>query len=341
MAVSRWVAMRLLITTTSRVDAVSWIVIGSFALACLLLSRALGFSVLPARAILPLLGVAVLTGALAIGRSRSDDRLVAGATAFLQMTLFTILGVVLAYLLAARGEPSWDAWLAAADARLGLEWPAILATADRLPAPLLMVAGIAYYSLVVQMVGCIVLLAGIGQLERLRTAIAAAILAGAVTIVLSGLLPAMGNLFDPDHYRALWPSVAWQDRDLVLALRNGTVREIDMSHMTGIVSFPSYHAALPVILFWGLYPVSRLRVPAAIWAGLTIVATPLFGGHYAVDVLAGLLLAMLSLAVARSLAAKEPDLKRMRRSGIHATPAPRTTSRIGRKHGAEVIHELV
>ena len=121
-------------------------------------------------------------------------------------------------------------------------------------------------------------------------------------------------------------------------LRDGAVRELDLSHMTGIVSFPSYHAALPVILFWGLYPVTRLRVPAAIWAGLTIVATPLFGGHYGVDVLAGLLLAMLALAVARRLAAKAPDLSGMHWPGRPARPMPRTTGRIRWKQGAEVIH---
>lgn len=335
--VSRWVTMRLP-TTTSHANAASWSVIGGLALACLLLSHALGFSVALARAALPALGVAVLTGALAIGRMRADTRLVAGATAFLQMTLFTILGVVLAYLLAALGGPSWDEWLAVADARLGLDWPAILAVADRLPVPILLVAGLAYHSLVVQMVGCIVVLAATARLERLRTAVAAAIVAGAVTILLSGLLPAVGNLFDPAHYRTLWPSVAWQDRDLVLGLRDGAVRELDLSHMTGIVSFPSYHAALPVILFWGLYPVTPLRVPAAIWAGLTIVATPLFGGHYGVDVLAGLLLAVLALAVARRLAAKAPDLSGMRWPGRHARPMPRTTGRIRWKQGAEVIH---
>ncbi|WP_181814715.1 phosphatase PAP2 family protein [Sphingomonas aracearum] len=329
--------------TVSLADATSWIVIGGFALACLLLSHALGFGVLPARAMLPALGVAVLAGALALGRRRGDARLVAGATAFLQMTLFTILGVVLAYLLAARNGPLWDGWLAAADARLGLDWPAILAASDRLPAPLLLVGGVAYHSLVLQMVGCIVVLAGTGRSERLRTTVAAAILAGAVTILLSGLLPAVGNLFDPDRYRTLWPSVAWRDHPLILGLRTGAVRQVDLSHMTGIVSFPSYHAALPVILVWGLYPVARLRAPAAIWAGLTILATPLFGGHYVVDVLAGLLLAIGALAVAARLAAHVPAPNGLRSPAIRATRPARAIGPgcAGRTQGAEVVHDLV
>lgn len=340
MAASRWVVMRLFTKAMFPADALSWTVVSGLALACLLLGRVMGFEVLPARAMLPALGVAVLAGAVAVGRARADARLAAGATAFLQMTLFTILGVVLAYMLAAWDRPSWDAWLAAADGRLGLDWPAILAAADRLPPPILLVAGLAYHSLVLQMVFCIVVLAGTGRTERLRITVAAAILTGAVTILLSGLLPAVGNLFDPDAYRTLWPSVAWRDHQLVLGLRAGTVRHVDLSHMTGIVSFPSYHAALPLILCWGLYPIARLRVPAALWAGLTIAATPLFGGHYVADVLAGLLLATLGLVAVRFLA-ETPNFSKMRRLQLYARPWPRTPRRIGRTRGPEVIHELV
>ena len=34
---------------------------------------------------------------------------------------------------------------------------------------------------------------------------------------------------------------------------------------------------------------ARWRAPLRVWAVLTIVATPVFGGHYAVEVIAGLL----------------------------------------------------
>jgi len=329
--------MRPPTTTTLYADAVTWSVIGGLALSCVLLSQVLGFSLSPAHAVFPTLGVAALVGALVIGRVRADARLVAGATSFLQITLFTILGVVLAYLLAAASGPLCDNWLTVVDKRLGFDWPAIIALADKLPKPILLIAGIAYHSLVLQMVACVLVLAGTGRLARLQRTMAAAILAGGVTVLVSGLLPATGNLFDPDHYRQLWGSVAWGDRGLVRGLRDGSIRQLDLSHMTGIVSFPSYHAALTVILLWGLYPLARLRVPAAIWAGLTILATPLFGGHYAVDVLAGLLLAIVALSVARGLAAPVTDRDGMRRRGRRATEAVRTSGLNGRMHGVEVI----
>ena len=261
-------------------------------------------------AALPGLGVTLLAVALAIGRSQGNSRLVAGATAFLQMTCFTILSVALSYLLAARAGHLWDAELALADARLGLLWPAIFDAADRVPVVLLALSGMAYHSLVLQMVLCIVVLAATRRLERLRASIAAAVLSGVVTVLISGIMPALGNMFDPSHFNRLWPSVAWLDRDLVLALRDGSLRQVDLSHLTGIVSFPSYHSTLPVILVWALHPIAALRIPAAIWAALTIAATPLFGGHYAVDVLAGLLLAVVAITVTRRLTSEKPSYGR-------------------------------
>jgi hypothetical protein len=181
--------------TKSYADSVSWSLICLLLITCLAASRGMGFGILLDRAMVPGIGLAVLIGVLAVGRSRGNARLIAGATAFLQMTLFTMLGVVLTYLLASQAPPLWDAELAAADARLGLDWPAIFAAADRLPAAILLLGGTAYHSLVAQMVMCIVVLAGSGRFDRLRVTVAAAILAGVITVLVSGLVPAIGNLF--------------------------------------------------------------------------------------------------------------------------------------------------
>jgi hypothetical protein len=223
-----------------------------------------------------------------------------GAVAFLQMTLFTVIGVVLSYALAARGGVLWDDRLAVADRMLGFDWPALFAAADRSGAAL-WIGGLAYHSLTVQMIVAIVVLSAAGQARRLSLAVTAAILSGFVTILLSGVTPAMGNVFDPAGYRHLWPSVAWMEQDMLRGLRSGTWRTLDLTRLMGIVTFPSYHATLPVILAWAQRDRPGWRVVAPVWAGLTIVATPLFGGHYAVDVLAGIGLAVVALWVAPAL----------------------------------------
>lgn len=285
----------------SAADALSWTVLAGMFGGCVVLGAAMGFGVDARRALLPMAGIALLVAGVVMGRRARRERVTAAAIALLQMTLFTILGVTLAYLLAARAGPLWDADLAAADARLGIVWPTVLHAADRLPSPLLMLGGVAYHSLALQMVACILALAWAGQVARLRLMVAAALLAGVVTILASGLVPAFGNLFAPEAYRRLWPSVAWLERDLIAGLRDGSLRQLDLSQLMGIVSFPSYHATLPVILLWSIRHMRGAAVPAAMWVVLTVAATPLFGGHYVVDVIAGLLLALVAIAAVRLL----------------------------------------
>lgn len=311
-------------------DALSWAILLGMLGSCVSLGLAMGFSIAAERAMAPAAGLTLLLSGVVMGRRAGRKHVSAAAVALLQMTLFTILGVTLAYLFAARAEPLWDAGLAAADARLGLHWPGLLAAADRLPAPLLMLSGLAYHSLAVQMVICILVLAATGRIERLRLMVAAAVLAGVVTILISGLMPAFGNLFAPSAYRQLWPSVAWLERDLIAGLRNGSLRQLDLSQLMGIVSFPSYHATLPVILAWSLRPIRGAFWPGASWAGLTVMATPLFGGHYAVDVIAGLLLALIAIAAVRPLAASDAGVPGSA-GGIRAVQAK----------GTEAIHGLV
>jgi hypothetical protein len=144
---------------------------------------------------------------------------------------------------------------------------------------------------------------------------------GFATILVSGLVPAAGNLFDPADYRHLWPSIAWMERDLIAGLRDGTGRVLDLSYLMGIVSFPSFHATLPVILAWAQRDVRGLRVAAPVWGAVTVLATPLFGGHYAVDVLGGLALAVPAIAVAPWLARRRSSPSaRPIASAAQATP---------------------
>lgn len=283
----------------------SWLLIVLMLLCILVVQRRDAFSIDPLRA-LPAAGSVVMLGiAIAVGRFGMRPRLEAGATAFLQMTLFTVLGVVLAYALAANAGMLWDNRLAAADRAMGFDWASLRAGLDTLP-PAVWLLGIAYHSLILQMIVAIVLLSALGRFDTLRTMVCAAILSGFVTILVSGVTPAMGNLFDPTLYRHLWPSVAWQEQQLIAGLRDGSLRSLDLTMLMGIVSFPSFHASLAAIFIWAFRTVPRFAIPGGGWAMLTIFATPIFGGHYAVDVLAGLILAPPAIIVARRLTQHAP-----------------------------------
>jgi hypothetical protein len=281
-------------------DTISWWLIVAMLCVCLVGGYRLGFRIDPAGTVPPAIGLGILYAAMLFGRIGGRPRLQTGATAFMQMTLFTLAGVVLAYILAARAGPLWDASLASADRAMGLDWPSLFRLADTSHLAI-WIGGLSYHSLTLQMIVCIVVLSASGRVDRLRVTVAAAISSGFVTILLSGAMPAMGNVFDPAAYRLLWPSVAWMERGMIAGLRDGTWRTLDLTQLMGIVTFPSYHATLPIILAWAQRDMPRWRIPAGLWAGVTIIATPVFGGHYGVDVLAGIMLALVALALAPRL----------------------------------------
>ncbi len=284
-----------------RVRTFAWWLIVAMLVAFVSISHRDPFTLDARGAVFPLAGLATLAAALWLGKRLRRPRLSLASETFLQMTLFTMLGVVLAYAIAARGGVLLDDRLAAADRALGVDWPAIRALLDHLP-PLIWLLGLAYHSLVVQMIVAIVALSHAGRTSVLRITVGAAILSGFATILVSGLFPAMGNVFDPAAYRHLWPSIAWLETGLIGGLRDGSIRVVDLGAMMGIVTFPSFHATLALIFIWAFGHLPRLAFPAQCWAGLTIVATPVFGGHYAVDVLAGLALAPPAIIVMHRLA---------------------------------------
>jgi len=281
-------------------DAPSWLIVLAMAGSTLLVQPQEPLTLLPAGVVLPGAGVAVLTLLMLFACRAGMPRLQASATAFLQMTVFTLLALVLSYAIAAQGGALWDDRLAAWDRSLGLDWPALRAGLDRMPL-LTWATGLAYHSLIPQMILVIVALGALGRFEALRVTTCAAIIAGFATVLLSGLFPAMGNLFDPAGYRNLWPPIAWLHADTIAGLRDGSLRVLDLREMMGIVTFPSYHAALAAIFIWAFRHAGALRLLGGGWALLTILATPIGGGHYMVDVLAGLLLALVSLRLAQRL----------------------------------------
>lgn len=281
-------------------DAASWSMLAAMLFGFLLLQKGDEFTIASGTALLPISGLTAMVLAATGFRLAGWPRGAAATIGFLQISLFTLFGILLSYAVAANAGPLWDHRLGGWDLALGLDWPAVARAVDG--APLLpLLCGLAYHSLIPQMVVAVVALSALAKHDALRTTICAAILAGFVTILLSGLFPAKGNLLDPALYQKLWPSIAWLHEDLITNLRNGSMRELDLRNMMGIVTFPSYHAALAFIFIYAFRHIPRLAMPGGAWACTTILATPLGGGHYAVDVVAGLALAAFSLGAAKRL----------------------------------------
>ena len=253
--------------------------------------------------LLPGAFIAVLAAAAFVYRhQRPDEKIVAMVVALQQLVLFTCLGILLSYMVAARGGAYWDARFQQWDAALGLDWRAYLDLVNAHPL-LGRVYNLAYASLMPQMIAVILALGLSGRLLALRMVVLGAILSGTATILISGLTPGMANYIQlglgPQDYPNLDPVAPFLHVSDLAAVREGTLRAVSLESMQGIITFPSYHAALATVFAWGfLRSPAWVRWPGLALAALTMLATPIDGGHYFVDVFAGMALGALGLAIA-------------------------------------------
>lgn len=253
----------------------------------------------------PALAIVVL-GAMAnhYRTRRPHPNISAMLTGLQLMLLFSACGAALSYMVATWNGPLLDARFAGWDRAMGFDWLAWLHWLNGHPrfADLL---GLAYQTLIPQMVALIVILGICRQLAALRTALLAAMMAGFATILLSGIFPAIGTYtyygLAPADYPNLRPIASSLHMADLHALRDGSLRVLALDHMQGIITFPSYHGALAAVFGWGF---SRVTIALVRWCGisvaaLTLIATPVDGGHYFSDVIAGLIIASLSILIAR------------------------------------------
>ena len=89
--------------------------------------------------------------------------------------------------------------------------------------------------------------------------------------------------------------------DTLTTIRSGLWTVLDYSRAEGIVTFPSFHATLAVLF---VYAVRRHRLVLVVFVPLNVLliaATPTVGGHFLVDLPAGVIVAVASIAVTRAL----------------------------------------
>jgi len=122
---------------------------------------------------------------------------------------------------------------------------------------------------------------------------------------LSALVPAEGAWL---HYglkagQSVMPSshTSWP---VFLGLRDGSYRLVMAVGSEGIITFPSLHAALAVILMAAFWAVPIARWISVVVNSLMLAATPIDGSHYLVDVLAGVAIAVVCLLAARKFVSR-------------------------------------
>lgn len=216
--------------------------------------------------------------------------------------LFTVMPLLVIYNYATTmaGRPLLDASFARLDAFLGFDWMQHLAWVKSWPG-LGEILTLAYASSLPQIPLALIILAFCRRLKALRSFVL--LFAGTlmVTLTLSAIFPAAGAYvyfappasmavgFDPQN--GIWHLAQFTD------LRDGTMTTLDLRHLSGLVTFPSFHTILAVLTAWALRDVRYVALPAALLNALVIVSTLAIGGHHLFDVIAGAAIAIAGIAL--------------------------------------------
>jgi hypothetical protein len=248
---------------------------------------------------------------------------VLGGTA--QIVLITAVMTPLTYVAASTNFPMQDGNLLAADRALGFDWGGYVAYVDA--HPLLASWLNAGYAMIRWPIFAIpIALAAIGRFRRIEEFTFAFGLALAITTLISAFVPAIGVYqeigLDPASLSNIDPRPYLdQLRDLP-PTRDGTLRHLELLNLGGIVTFPSFHAASAVLYAWALWPLRWARPLVLFVNGMMLAATPLNGGHYFVDVIAGIAVATVSIVVAHKLSAVIASQPMMSGDAGAALPQP-------------------
>ena len=231
---------------------------------------------------------------------RYDLAVAALADAVAQLMALVLLGAAFTYAMAVLGasSPLVDARLLAADRALGFDWLACLRWLNAHPT-VAAGLGLAYGSIAAQALVLVLF----GRARRLWTILLAAQIAVLACGIISAFAPALGVFEHLDVTRAIHHAdIALANggrldvRDM-LQLR-GPAPAMRAHGLVGIIMFPSFHMALAILFAWAFWAVPGLRWPGLALNVAMALATPLSGGHYLVDLLAGAAVALASLRLA-------------------------------------------
>lgn len=245
----------------------------------------------------------LITSRILAARDRASRPLVI-ADAIFQSLLFLQLCWLnlrlLNHLTMSLSLPFVDDRLIAWDKAFGFNWLAYFQWVhDR---PLVSeVLDLAYTSLTPFSVAALVMLILIGHLRRARFFLETFFVTAIISIVIGCLAPAEAAVVRLIEDMAEFPNFEAAPGTYHMAhfehlrAQEGPIL-LSLMHLPGLVTIPSFHTAagvLAAVAFWG----TLLRWPVMIYTAIMIAATPIFGSHYFVDLIAGAAVALAVIAV--------------------------------------------
>jgi membrane-associated phospholipid phosphatase len=219
------------------------------------------------------------------------------AFAFFSGPVFSVLNQIVMLL----PWPLMDSHLAAADRAMGFDWLAYAKLLTSTPASI--TAFTYFYNLIhLVVLGTSLLHLLRGDYRRTQELIAITMTSAAICVVIGAFFPAIGamaTLADSELASRLSPHVGRVFVQPLLELRSLTAQVWDIQKLQGLTSVPSYHTALGVFCVYSCWRIRYAREAMIVYATGMILSTPVLGGHYFIDVVAGLGFALGMIAVHR------------------------------------------
>jgi hypothetical protein len=197
---------------------------------------------------------------------------------------------ILSYLCVSINAPLVDSSLVRFDRGLGFDWPAIYLWVKSHP-HVQQILELAYESGSWQLLAIPAILGLSGRREDLSDFFFLLMLSAILLLIASTPFPATSAFV---HFKVSDLNAVSTVSDFAI-LRDGTMRLFDLRDIQGLVSIPSFHTMLAVIFTYSLRRIPLLLGLAIVLNATMIVSTPTQGGHYLVDVIAGLLLSALTI----------------------------------------------
>lgn len=291
-----------------RLFQLNWIPIAAMGAVALLGGALCGFSIAPVGlgttlAISAVLALIAYLHAFAKG-DHADPKLIFPLGAISQLLLIATIMGPLTYVASVTNWPLQDRTLLAIDRALGMDPQTIARYVndhDWLSGLLVR----SYTLIKIILLAIPVVLALTSRFVRLQVFVFAFSLTLILTLLISTFTPAVGTYYglniDPAQFASLDTSMYQAQLRDIMALRDGSLRHLELFKITGVVSFPSFHAASAVLYIWALWPVRYLGGAAVALNILMMASTPVIGAHYMIDVFGGVALAVVGICLAKYL----------------------------------------
>ena len=237
--------------------------------------------------------------------------------------ILTVPAAIATYLAIKVNMPLADEALVRMDAALHFDWHAFIRFMDEARL-LAMSLAAAYFSFSFQLLGIPLLLVMLGRGPRAYAMVASYGLICFVASVISIWYPAFGTYVvygvsqeQLSHINAEFGFYFLQQFN---AVRSDPDFVFSINRLAGILTFPSVHAAVAALCAWTMWDVKWLRYPFAVWNSMMAISAVSHANHYLVDVIAGVGVAGLVIAVVSMICGSQ--LTRAHTRSIFKGPLP-------------------